>query len=154
MKRLLQVVVTILALIGSIQTAAIISSIINISFNSSSATKSEPLKCIDASLDYLDSAYINGKHYELITYTTGFADKVHFVELHERKNRRGECVLSDKSIDSQNINYGSEGEAPQQFPKLIIIKNNKITIQYTDDRKESNNINNVPVVWEDLETSK
>ena len=101
----------------------------------------------ESSLDFIDSASVDGTHYELTTYVSGFEDNVDILVLYNREARKGECILNDQYLSLEALDYGPENRWVR-WPKRILIKNQKIVIEYTENEAEARPLIDVVVKWE------
>ncbi len=107
--------------------------------------------CLTAdTIEFLDSATVGGKRYQLVAITSGFSDKVTYITLFPKRTRFDACGKPDKpALDAVDVDYGPEHGPVEQWPGKIEIRGNKVAIHYARAPQPRLALIDVPVDWRD-----
>jgi len=136
-------------------TIGIISTVFIIIYLLSGSDKPEnKASCMDGTIIFLSTRYINNNYYELIHRTTGFSDKVSFIQLYkDRRPSNKKCINTEKIISEHYLSHGPEHEPSIKWPVEINITNEEIKVKYTRDETKALNILNICPIWSEFNES-
>jgi len=109
-----------------------------------------PKECVNsltlgnAKLNILDSVLYQGVHHELASFRSSLHDNIDMLVLYEKSKRKGDCIPNEKSLSLEAVHYKSK----VRWPKKISIKDYKIVIEYTKNKKLSKPLSRLAISWE------
>lgn len=99
-------------------------------------------------VEFIDSATVGDKQYEMVMVTTGFQDKVSFLKLFEKGVRFDSCGQPDRPVlDSVDLYYGPEQGPLTQWPESIVVSEQRISVEYTNEQSDALPVIDIQVRW-------